>query len=147
MTLSIATAPARLSLTRVFDAPPDRVFDAFLSPAYGEWLGTEDVTCLSCEIDPRVGGCWKTVHRTADGGALEHMGVYKEIEQPSRLAFTWSGGCAGPNITLVTITFKAKGAGTEMTLTHEGFVTAEDCQRHEGGWAASFDRLAQHLAT
>ena len=145
MNAPIIETPFRLSLTRSFDFSPERLFDAFLSQSFGAWLGTEDVVCLSCEIDPRVGGRWKTMHRTPDGSALEHVGVYKEINRPSRLAFTWSGGCAGTNITLVTITFKTEGAGTEMTLTHEGFPSAEDCERHSGGWTASFDRLARYL--
>jgi uncharacterized protein YndB with AHSA1/START domain len=146
MNAPVIETPIRLSLTRSFEVPPERLFDAWLDESFGDWLGTEDVVCLSCEIDARVGGQWKTVHRIADGGMLEHGGVYKQISRPTTLAFTWSGGCAGPNITLVTIGFKAKGAGTEMTLTHEGFASPQDCNRHSGGWSASFDRLARYLA-
>lgn len=145
MNAPIIESPIRLTLTRSFDAPPERLFEAFLSTAFGVWLGTDDVTCVACEIDPRVGGHWKTQHRTTDGAMLEHHGVYKQINRPSVLAFTWSGGCGGPHLTLVTVSFKAKGAGTEMTLAHEGFLEVENAERHEGGWTASFARLARHL--
>jgi uncharacterized protein YndB with AHSA1/START domain len=146
MNAPIIETPIRLSLIRNFDASPERLFEAWLSPAFGAWLGTQDLTSLSCEIDPRVGGQWKMVHRTADGQTLDHQGVYKEIVRPSRLSFTWTGGCSGIGVTLVTVTFKARGAGTEMTLTHEGFIAAQDAERHENGWSASFVRLAAYLA-
>lgn len=146
MNAPVIETPVRLSLTRSFDAAPERLFDAFLSPAFGQWLGTRDVTCLSCEVDPRIGGQWAMRHRAADGQELAHHGIYKEINRPSRLSFTWTGGCGGAHITLVTITFKAKGAGTEMTLVHEGFPSSQDCDRHNGGWSDSFDRLAAWLA-
>jgi len=146
MNAPIIETPIRLTLTRSFDTSPERLFDAFLSRDFGDWLGTEGLVCLTCEINPCVGGQWKMLHRTPDGQQLDHYGVYKEIERSSRLAFTWSGGCAGPNLTLVTITFKAKGAGTEMTLTHEGFLAVEDAERHESGWIDSFVRLARHLS-
>jgi uncharacterized protein YndB with AHSA1/START domain len=138
--------PIRLSLTRSFAATPERLFDAFLSPQFGQWVGGDSVTCVSCEMDPRVGGDYRMLHRTGDGQTLEHHGTYKEIARPSRLSFTWAGGCSGANVTLVTVALKAKGDGTEMTLTHEGFAGVEDAERHETGWVASFAKLTAHLA-
>jgi len=146
MNAPIIETPIRLTLTRSFDATPERLFDAFTSRDFGLWLGVEGMTCLSCETDPRAGGKWSMRHRTPDGDELEHHGVYKEVSRPTRLAFTWSGGCGGAQVTLVTVSVKAKGAGAEMTLTDEGFVTIEDTERHEGGWAGSFARLARYLA-
>lgn len=145
MNAPILETPIRLTLTRSFEVEPDRLFNAWLSPDFGEWLGTEGMVCLSCEIDPRVGGQWSMQHSTPDGQILEHHGVFKQIDRFSCLAFTWSGGCGGPNVTLVTVSFKPKGAGTEMTLSHEGFLTTDDAERHEGGWTGSFGRLARFL--
>ncbi len=147
MNAPIIEPPIRLTLTRSFDAAPERLFEAWLSDSFGIWLGADNMTCLTCQIDPRVGGQWKTLHRTADGESYEHHGVYKEIDRPSKLSFTWSGGCGGPGVTLVSVSFKAKGAGTEMTLAHEGFLDVENAERHEGGWSASFTRLARYLGS
>jgi uncharacterized protein YndB with AHSA1/START domain len=141
----IVDTPIRLTLTRSFDVSAERLFDAWLSPEFGAWLGTEGMACLSCQIDPRVGGQWKTLHRMPDGQTLDHHGIYKQIDRSSVLAFTWAGGCSGAAVTLVTVTFKAKGAGTEMTLSHEGFVDVDDAERHETGWTDSFVRLAYFL--
>jgi len=142
---AVIETPVKLSLTRSFDAPPEVLFDAWLQESWGDWLGPEGVVCLSCEMDPRVGGKWRVQARTPDGTEVELSGTYKEITRPSRLVFTWHGCLSGPDATIVTVTFKPKGAGTEMTLTHEGFISQEQRDRHNGGWSATFERLARHL--
>ena len=144
MNLAVIETPVRLSLTRSFDVSPERLFDAWLDRSWGDWLGPEGVVCLESEIEPRVGAAWRIVSRMPDGSNLEITGVYKEIARPSRLVFTWRGCHSGPE-TLVTVTFKAKGAGTEMTLTHQGFASDEFCARHASGWSASFDKLTRQL--
>ena len=136
--------PVRLSLTRSFDADPQTLFDAWLQDSWGDWLGPEGVVCLSSEVDPRVGGNWRILSRLPDGSEVTHHGVYKEINRHSRLVFTWHG-CSGLDATTVTLAFKPRGAGTEMTLTHEGFPTIETRDRHNNGWSGTFDRLARHL--
>jgi uncharacterized protein YndB with AHSA1/START domain len=142
---AVVESPIRLSLTRSFDVAPETLFDAWLQKSWGDWLGPEGVVCLSCELDPRVGGKWQIHSRMPDGSEVQMTGVYREINRSSQLVLTWRGCFSGPDDTLVTVTFKAKGAGTEMTLTHEGFLNEDQHDRHNGGWTASFDRLARHL--
>jgi uncharacterized protein YndB with AHSA1/START domain len=141
----VIESPVKLSLTRSFDADPESMFDAWLQESWGDWLGPEGVVCLSCEMDPRVGGKWRLHSRMSDGTEVVLTGIYKEINRPSRLVFTWNACFSGPEPTTVTLTFKPKGAGTELTLTHEGFIDGEQRDRHNGGWSATFERLARHL--
>lgn len=143
--------PVRLSVTRSFDAPPHAVFEAWLDKSWSRWLGPEGVQCLDLSMDARVGGAWRYRGRMPDGTEFLMMGSYREIRRPSwnemgRLVFTWNGCQPGIEDTLVIITFKASGAGTEMTLSHERFGSEDQCRRHEHGWSASLDRLAAHLA-
>jgi uncharacterized protein YndB with AHSA1/START domain len=142
---AVIESPVKLSLTRSFDTDPETLFDAWLQESWGDWLGPEGVVCLSCEVDPRVGGKWRVHARTPDGSEVMLSGIYKEINRPSRLVFTWHGCLTGPEPTTVTLTFKPKGAGTEMTLTHEGFLNPEQRDRHNNGWSGTFERLARHL--
>ena len=143
---AVIESPVKLSLTRNFDCPPEALFDAWLDESWGDWLGPEGVVCLVCEIDPRVGGKWRVVSRMPDGREVTMNGVYREITPHSRLVFTWHGCFSGPDDTTVTVLFKPKGAGTEMTLTHAGFINEDLRDRHNGGWSATFDRLARHIA-
>jgi hypothetical protein len=48
--------------------------------------------------------------------------------------------------TLVTVTFRAIGNRTEMTLRHEPFDTKTSRDDHSHGWIGSFDALIEVLA-
>lgn len=68
------------------------------------------------------------------------IGVYREIDKPERLSFTWAWetGDMPDAETLVTLDFTEVSEGTELTLTQEGFPTEEFRDRHEQGWTSSF---------
>ncbi len=63
--------PIILTVERHIDAPPERVFDAWLDAgAVGQWLfATPGGVMEKVEIDPRVGGKFLIVERRGD--ALE----------------------------------------------------------------------------
>jgi uncharacterized protein YndB with AHSA1/START domain len=145
----IATPTLSLVLTRHFDAPPERVFDAWVGKEWGAWLGQRSFACTVVAIDPRVGGAYRIEGVNAEGVATEMHGAYLEMARPSRLVFTWQGGVFLRYETIVTLTFEPDGAGTLMTLRHEGFRDDDIRARHQIGWAgegSSFDRLAAILA-
>jgi len=80
-------------------------------------------------------------------------GVYQEIRPPEKLVFTWQwmktpargGEPSETGDTLVTVEFFARGEGTEVVLTQEGFATAEVRDRHHSGWNGCFDTLDRVL--
>jgi len=49
-------AASSLEVTRRFNAPPEEVFDAWLSPLWAQWLPPRDVTCELVAMEPGVGG-------------------------------------------------------------------------------------------
>jgi uncharacterized protein YndB with AHSA1/START domain len=53
-------------ITRRFDAPAALIFKALTTPELVKrWWGFDTSEWLACEIDPRVGGQWRFVTRTA----------------------------------------------------------------------------------
>ncbi|MFY8031154.1 MAG: SRPBCC family protein, partial [Devosia sp.] len=49
-----------ITLTRLFDAPPDVVFDAWTRPeALGWFFNPDNPTDIPAEVDLRVGGEWR----------------------------------------------------------------------------------------
>ena len=77
-------------------------------------------------------------------GAMDHVigGEYREIVAGEKLVFTWaweSGGMGGE--TLVTLEFRDRDGGTELSLTHEGFDSTESCDAHNRGWSSSLNCL------
>lgn len=139
----------KLSLSQVFDAPRDKVFRAFTDPvAIARWLTNEGDTTKVVELDLREGGRY-VFRGTYPGGDWEVRGVYREVSIPERLVFSWSESMSGrpdSGETLVTVTFRERGAQTEILLTHEKDETEATRREHEDGWKGCLDRLAQIVA-
>jgi uncharacterized protein YndB with AHSA1/START domain len=130
---------------RRLDAPPERVFDAWLDPAQaGRWLfRTPDGTLERCEIDARVGGGFRIDERRGSEVA-EHFGEYVQLDRPRRLAFDfWTS--FSEERTRVTVAIARDGDGSLLTLTHEG-VWADYEDRTRQGWTMILDGLARTLA-
>jgi uncharacterized protein YndB with AHSA1/START domain len=135
--------PVSVRVTRHFDAPPERVFDAWLDPATaGMWLfATATGRMVRAEIDSRVGGAFTFVDRR-DGEDVGHTGEYLELVRPRRIAFTFSVPKNSTQVDRVTVDIAPAGAGSVLTLTHER-VDPEHADRTESGWA----RMLGHLAS
>ena len=77
-------------------------------------------------------------------------GVYREIEPPRRLVFTWrweDGEGPKEGETLVTVELHERDGGTELVLTHERFADTDARDGHEQGWTSALNRLEAHLTT
>lgn len=139
-----------LHMERLIPAPPDRVFRAFTETTdFAAWWGPEGVTIPEADIDLRPGGKWRTVLRTPDGALNIVGGVYRKIEAPSQLVFTWAWdqdaqGTKGHE-TVVTLRFAAVPGGTKLTLEQATFADSEQRAKHQNGWGLSFDCLVKHV--
>jgi uncharacterized protein YndB with AHSA1/START domain len=149
----------KLQLTRVFDAPRERVFQAWTdAKQFSQWFGAAACggsALQSVKADARVGGKYRLQVRKAEGEYFTSVGTYREVKPPERLVFTWqfekdgSGdefGEVEPPEMLVTVEFKARGKQTELTLTHEKFASAESRDRHEDGWTRCLESLGKFLS-
>lgn len=149
----IAARPA-LSLRRVFDAPRPLVWRAWSRPEILVlWMGPVEWPAFSVTNDFRVGGAWRIGLRSPETGEeLWQGGVYREIIEPERLAFTfkWEGDNHedGPAVdTLVTVELAETADGrTEMNFTHEGLKNERSLAGHRHGWTSTADRLEAWLA-
>lgn len=104
-------------ITRTFDAPAARVFDAWTKPEHvRNWWGSEDAPLIVCDIDLRVGGMWRYVVGYADGKELGWHGTYREIERPGRLVSTevWELFPDGESVNTMTLT--EEDGTTTMTV-------------------------------
>lgn len=137
-----------LTITRVFDAPRDLVFEVWTNPDHlVKWWGPTGFTASTFTVRLVGGGQWRMC--MSDGGAeIWARGVYHEIKRPERLVFSFAWeepkGTPGHD-TLVTITFSDRDGKTEMTFHQAIFETVEDRVGHEGGWRETFDDLTTYL--
>ncbi len=134
-----------LQISRHFDEPPERVFDAWLAPEQaGRFLfTTDDGRIVKVEIDARVDGRFVFVDRR-DGEDIEHVGRYVEIERPRRLVFRFSVPRYSPDSDLITISFEPEGPGCLLTL-HCASAPAYR-ERTQQGWQLLLNKLAGVLA-
>ena len=145
-----AQADRILLMTRVFDAPRELVFKAWIEPEHlARWWGCAMTTVTTFKGDFREGGAFRVVMRLEDGSDHRVRGVYRAVEPPERLSFTWAWEDEEGNLgheTIVTVTLADRDGKTELTLRQAIFETEEMRDLHREGWTASFDRLVDFLA-
>jgi len=130
-----------LEIRRTIPAPRERVFDAWTqAKELNRWSAPSPMT-PSAEVDLRVGGRYRIVMRGPDGVERRVGGVYRAIERPSKLVYTWKWEESPMADSLVTIEFLDRGKMTEVVLRHEGLTDAESRARHEHGWTGCLDNL------
>jgi uncharacterized protein YndB with AHSA1/START domain len=133
----------RLTITRRFDASPERVFDAFLDPTLARlWLFTSpetDIAARRVEIDARVGGKWLMTN-PCEGMVIEGIGEYIEIDRPRRLVFTFAIPMFGPHVDRIAVEIASDGSGCILSLTHEQLPPVYHSAT-ESGWGKMFRRL------
>jgi uncharacterized protein YndB with AHSA1/START domain len=81
----------------------------------------------------------------SDGREIPVIGVFKIIERPIRFALTWKWAMGGDGDTLITVSLRAVGDKTELTLRHEGLPTPEDREGHGKGWNSTLNKLALYV--
>jgi len=139
-----------LVITRVFAAPRALVFKAWTEPErIKQGWGPRGFTTLSCEMDLRPGGVWRTRSRSPEGTEHAEHGVFREIVEPERLVFTqaWEDAESKPkHETLVTVTFVEQSGKTLLTFHQGVFASITSRDAHEGGWSSAFELLVEYLA-
>ena len=131
-----------LSLSRVITVEPEQVFKAFTDPEwYSAWWGPPGTRSEVRELDLRVGGAYRIDMHLPDGTLAVLYGRYRQVRPPALLSYTWAWEGEGVE-TLVTLEIEPHPAGTELTVTHEGFTDQPQRDMHEQGWSGSLDRLS-----
>ena len=142
------TVKPSLTIKRRFNAAPAKVFAAWTDPEkVKHWMGPGEVVVLSAESDARTGGRYRWVMKNPAGEVHDVSGVYREVIANKKLVFTWAWKSTPERESLVTLTFKADGGGTLMTLTHEQFFDEEARDRHQMGWNGVMPKLEAYLAS
>jgi uncharacterized protein YndB with AHSA1/START domain len=139
-----------LVITRIFDAPPSLVFEAWTTKEHlDQWCAPRGFTIPWSEGELRPGGSWRSCIRSPEGVEYRLRGTYREIVQNELLVFThtWEedDGTLGPE-TMVTVQFADEDGKTKLTFEQKPFKSVEARDAHKGGWTECLERLAEHMA-
>jgi uncharacterized protein YndB with AHSA1/START domain len=146
-----STDDRTLTLTRLIDAPPERVFRAWTEPELlKQWFAPLPYATPVAELDLRPGGSNLIIMRDPDGKDMPMRGVYLEVIKNERLVFTdayteaWRPS-EKPFMTVV-LTFGNEGGKTRYTAKVLHWSIA-DREKHEQmgfhqGWGICTDQLA-----
>lgn len=139
----IDTVPA-IVVRREIKAPAADLFDAWLDPELlAQWMCPGDFAPARVSNDPRVGGTFEISMQSACGDGILHTGVYRKIDRPNVLVFTWISVHTQERESLVTVAFKSRGEqSTEIVITHEMLPDADAARKHAGGWGSLLEKLA-----
>ncbi|MBL9147524.1 MAG: SRPBCC family protein [Phycisphaerae bacterium] len=132
-------------LHRVFRAPPERVFRAFLDPrAMCKWLPPHGFVGEVHSIDPRVGGTYRMSFTNFNTGQSHAFGgTYLEIVPNEKLRY--DDRFEDPNLPgamAITITFRKVLCGTELSIVQENIPAAIPTEFCYLGWQESLNALA-----
>lgn len=142
-------ADTSLRLSRIIQADSETVFRAWTEPEQlKRWSCPEGLQVADVQVDLRIGGKYRLRMEGPEGQPHTAVGVYREIERPKRLVYTWDWLEEDHKLgeTLVTVEFNELEGSTEVVLTHELFPSSEAKQGHEEGWTSCLNRLQQLYA-
>lgn len=149
MTESPRVAPTdqEILITRIFDAPRERVFAAWTDPdQVAAWYGPEhfDTPRENVHIDLRVGGRWELT-MVQRGTGTEYPLRYEIVElvAPELIVLRCPPmpEMGLPEGTVTRIELHDHGNKTRMTLS-DGPYPRDAGGRAEAGWNGAFDKLA-----
>jgi uncharacterized protein YndB with AHSA1/START domain len=140
-----------LVLTRLIDAPADKLFRCWTEPALiKQWFAPKPYETPVAEIELKVGGANLMVMKGPDGQDIPCPGTYLEIVPNRKLVFTdayvgdWKP--SGKPFMTVILTFEPEGGKTRYTARVRHW-SDEDLKTHEQmgfhrGWGQCADQLA-----
>jgi uncharacterized protein YndB with AHSA1/START domain len=140
-----------LTLTRLLDAPREKLFRCWTEPALlKQWFAPRPYTTPVAEVELKVGGGNNIVMKSPEGQEIPCPGTYLEIVPGRKLVFTdaYTGGWhprEGKPFMTAIVTFEDEGGKTRYTATVRHW-TEEDKTQHEQmgfhkGWGQCADQL------
>lgn len=139
-----------ISLTRVYDAPLQAVWNAWAQPeAVAQWWGPRGFTLTTHSRDLCTGGHWHYTMHGPDGTDYENTTQYLDVVPGQRLVYDHGGHRDRPPLFRVNVLFTEREGRTRLDLSMT-LATPEAAEEMRGfirraGGEATWDRLAEYL--
>lgn len=140
-----------ICLERLYDAPVDVVWDAWVDPTQAaQWWGPRGFTLTTHSKNLCVGGQWRYTMHGPDGTDYPNIATYFEIDEHKKLVYDHGATDDTPALFRVTVLFTPVGKKTRMEMTMT-LATAEAAAQtrqfiKQAGGESTWDRFAEYLA-
>ncbi len=150
--ITIPAGEPIITIRRYFKAPPELVYRAVTEGEFlRRWFGPRRLEVSECEVDLRVGGTWRIVHRAPDGMEFAFHGEFLELDPPRRRVGTFVYEGAPEHQAVETLVLEPVEDGTMVTSTNRhSSLEARDMHVANGmeqGIIESNERLEELLAS
>lgn len=137
-----------ITVNRVIEAPPERVYEAFLNPAdMAMWAPPEGFRADVQEVEAEEGGSFR-IENVGEAEGMDQYshtfkGTYRELVRGEKIVWTEETG-EGDDHSTVTVTLDSVPDGTEVTLRLEGIPQDVDIEEYgvADAWEDSLKKLA-----
>ncbi len=112
------------------------------------WFGSDpNGKVLEAKLDVQVNGSFSVTFVNFDGTKFTAQGIYKEVNEPNRLVFTW-GWANQPDVAeLISLQFAPNEYGTLMRFEQSNIDPQTTLHNYEEGWRSTFQKLEKALGT
>lgn len=146
-TENMANEEQSITVSRVIEAPPERVYEAFLTPDdMAVWVPPEGFRADGQEVESEKGGSFRIENIGETEGMEQYshtfQGTYQELKRDEKIVWIEESE-EGADPSTVTVNLDAVADGTEVTLRLEGI--PEDVAEEYGvaeAWEGSLKKLA-----
>jgi uncharacterized protein YndB with AHSA1/START domain len=139
-----------LHITRTFEAPRQKVWDAWTQPElFKQWYMPTPFSVPSCEFDVRPGGKLHVDTQGPDGVIMPVEGEFTVVEEPSKLAMTNRLVDAdGKELfqVLHSIVLTETEGGTTLEITSEVLSAGPDADPFLSGMKPGLEQALDQLA-
>ena len=137
--------PGTIRLHRVFRAPPERVYRAFLEPAaMAKWLPPHGFTCTVHHMDAKVGGTFRMSFTNFSSGESHSFGgEYLALEPGEFISYT--DRFDDPNLPgemKVEVRLEKTSVGAGVEIVQSGVPDAIPTEACYLGWQECLNQLA-----
>ena len=149
LSMTAESGSTTILLTRLFDAPPSAVFEAWTKAEHvARWWDPTGAPLAICEIDLRPGGAFRWINQGDKGLEYPFTGTYRKIAPPHGLVFAARTFPSSPE-SIATLSFTEDSGGTKFIMTIE-CQSIEDrdallAMRVDVGTARTLENLAAFL--
>ena len=123
-------------------ASPEQVWKAWTEPnLLKTWFGSDpNGKVLDAKTDPVPGGKFEVTFRDSDGTEHTCFGVYREVQESSRLTFTWQWKNEPGVESFIILSLAPHGYSTRLQLEH---INPGPGSNHDyvEGWQKTFAKL------